>query len=78
MNYYIEGFFFFKIFVYSFERESTRESTSRGGGWGAEGEGKAVSLLNMEPNVGLNPRTLDHDLSQRQTLNSLSHPGAPV
>ena len=44
--------------------------------WGrAEGEGETDSPLNWESNVGFNPR--DHDLSQRQTLNQLSYPGAP-
>ena len=27
--------------------------------------------------LGLDPRTLDHNLSQRQTLNQLNHPGTP-
>ena len=41
---------------------------------GAEGE--ADSLLSREPNAGLDPRTQDHDLNQRQTLNQLSHADA--
>ena len=36
-------------------------------------EGEAGSL----PNAGLNPRTRDHVLSQRQTLSPLSHPDVP-
>ena len=42
----------------------------------AEGEGETDSPLSREPYVGLNPRT--HDLSQRQMLNRLSHPGTPI
>ena len=55
-------------------REREREHEQ---GQGAEGEGEANSLLSGEPNVGLHPRTPDHDLSRRQMLNRLSHPGAP-
>ena len=43
----------------------------------AEGEGEAGSPLSREPDMGLNPRTLDHDLSRRQKFNGLRHPGAP-
>jgi len=39
----------------------------------AEGEGEAGSPPNRETSAGL-----DLDLSQRQMLNRLSHPGAPV
>ena len=46
-------------------------------GVGTEAEGKAGSLLSKEPNAGLDSRTLDHDLSPKQTLDQLSHPGAP-
>ena len=58
---------------YLFERK--RESTS----WweGAKAEGEADFPLSREPHIELYPRTLDHDLSRRQTLNQLSHPGAP-
>lgn len=45
---------------------------TRAGG-GAEGEGEAVSSLNG----GSMPRPWDHDLSQKQTFNQLSHPGTP-
>ena len=38
----------------------------------AEGEGEAGS-----PTWGSIPGLWDRDLSRRQTLNSLSHPGAP-
>ena len=46
------------------------------GGW-AEGEGEADSPLSRELMRGLIPGPWDHDLSQRQMLNHLSHPGAP-
>ena len=48
---------------------------SREGGVG--GEAAADSALHGKFNAGLNPRTLDNDLSRRQTLNPVSHPGAP-
>ena len=54
--------FIFQNFIYLL----TRESMSGGG---ADGEEKADSLLSREPNVGLDPRPRDHDLSQRQMLN---------
>ena len=46
-----------------------------------EAEGESGSLQSREPNAGLDPRTLgswDHDLSRRQMLNWLSHPGAQI
>ena len=62
-------FFFFLIF-YLFEREKEnageREHT--------QGEEEADSLLSRKPNVKLDPRTRDHDLSQKQMVNRLSHP----
>jgi len=33
------------------------------------GEGEAGFLLSREPDAGLDPRSWDHDLSQRQTFN---------
>ena len=52
---------------------------NKGVGWGgwAEGEGEADSPLSRELMRGLIPGSWDHDLSQRQMLNHLSHPGAP-
>ena len=51
-------------------------------GGGAEGEGEADSLLSREPDAGLIPGPLDHDLSQslsqRQTLNPLNSPRCPT
>ena len=41
----------------------------------AEGEGEADSPLSREPKAGSGSR--DHDLSQKQMLNRLNHPGAP-
>ena len=55
---------------------SMRERAQTGGWAEGEREGEADSPLSREPNVGLNPKTQDHDLSRRQTLNRLSHPGA--
>ena len=43
----------------------------------AEIEEEADASLNREPDEDSIPRPRDHDLSQRQTLNQLSHPGAP-
>lgn len=45
-----------------------------------EGERESDSVLNVGPTQGLILGPGDHDLSQNQdqTLNQLSHPGAPV
>jgi len=45
------------------ERDTAREGTQAGG------EGEAGFPGSREPDAGLDGRTLDHDLSQRQTLN---------
>ena len=45
----------------------------------AEGEGEAISLQSKEQGAGCRPPSQipqDHDLSQREVLNPLSHPGA--
>ena len=42
-----------------------REGTQAGG----VGEEEAGFSLSREPDLGLDPRTWDHDLSQRQMLN---------
>ena len=49
-------FFFFKEFIYLFdrERETVRERTQAGG----VGEGEAGFPLSREPDAGLDPRTL--------------------
>ena len=65
--------FFWGFIIFLFEKERVRESTS----WG-EGEGEVDSPLSKEPNAGLDPGHQDHDLSWRQMLNQLSHPGAPI
>ena len=54
------GWVFFLRF-YLFDREIEHMSTQAGGM--VEGEREAGSWLNREPDLGLNPRTLDHDLS---------------
>ena len=67
---------FFLMFIYLlFLRERERESTRRGG---AESEGDTeseagsrVRAVSAEPDAG------DRDLSRSQTLNRLSHAGAP-
>ena len=41
---------------------------------GGAAEEEASSWLNREPNTG----PWDHNLSPRQMLNQLSHPGAPI
>ena len=53
-------------------RESSSERVQAGGG----PEGEAGFPLSREPNVGLDPRW-DHDLSQRQPINQISHLSAP-
>ena len=68
-----------KDFIYLTERnkewERERERTAEGEGEG-EGNGEAGSLISRDPNDGLDPRIPDYDLSRRQMLNWLSHPGA--
>ena len=52
----------------------------RGWGWWAkeETEREPDYLLSRKPYAELHPGLQDHDLSQRQTLNRLSHPGTPA
>lgn len=64
--------FILSYFIDLFERESGR--TSRG----AAGRGEAGFVLSRGPNAGLDPRTVDHDLSRRQMLDRQSHPAAPL
>lgn len=64
--------FNFQRRFYLRERESTHEKEHKWGR-GTEGEGEADS-----PDAGLSPRTWDADLSGRQTLNQLNHPGDTV
>ena len=58
-------------------RERERENTNGEWGGGAEGEGEAASPLSKKPNMVLNPRPQNHDLSWRQMFRKLSHPGPP-
>ena len=50
----VEHFFFFKDFIYLFDRERGEHKQ----GAGAKGEGEARSPLSREPDMGLDPRTL--------------------
>ena len=65
------GVFLRFLFFYLRQREKAQAGRE------AEGEGEADSVLSREPNAGSIPGPQDHDLSQRQTLNWLSHPDAP-
>ena len=65
------GVFLKILFIYL--RGKVREKAQARG----RAEGEADSLLGREPHLELGPRTLDHDLSPRQILNQLSHPGTP-
>jgi len=66
--------FFLKIsLIYLLERESKR--AYKQGEWA---EGEAGSPLSKEPDRGHSiPGHQDHDLSRRQMLNQMSHPGVP-
>ena len=44
---------------------------------GGAAEEEAGYPLSRKPDAGPIPGPQDHDLTQRQTLNQLSHPGAP-
>lgn len=65
---------FLKKIFYSFTWETEREQA----GEGAEGQVEAGSLLRREPDKGLIPGPWDHDLSRKQMLHQLSHPGSPL
>ena len=58
--------FFFSLRLYLCDRRRAQVE------WPAKAEGEAGS----EPDVGLDPRTPDHDLSPRQTLNQLGPQGS--
>ena len=51
-------FFFFKDFIYLFDRERERERAHKQAERQAKGEGEEGSPLSREPDVGLDPRTL--------------------
>ena len=58
------------MFIYLIDKENmSRRQRER--------EREADSPPSREPDVGLGPRTWDHDLSPRQMLYRLSHPSAP-
>lgn len=57
------------------EDESERERVNKQREWQADRE--AGSPLSKDPDVGLDPRPPDHDLSRRQMPNYLKHPGTP-
>jgi len=59
------------------ERAWARESEREHKQWELQAEGEAGSLQSKEPDAGLDPGLWDHDPSQRQTFNQLSHPGVP-
>ena len=69
--------FFLKIFfsIWELGSEWTRKSKHESG-WGAERE-KQTSHWAGSPTQGSIPGPSDHDLSWRQTLNWMSHLGAP-
>ena len=74
-----EGWYFIILSLYYlFDREREREqaSTSKRGGRWRERE-KDTPCWPGSPTQGLIPGPWDHDLSQRQMLNGLSHPGTP-
>ena len=62
----MEDMKFFLLFIYFngfylFTREGEREHKQEE--WEAEGEGVAGSPKSMKPDLGWDPRTLDHNLS---------------
>jgi len=67
-------FCFFKDFIYLFEREKMRETAHERGEGQREKQTPCRAGSPMRDSIqGLQ----DHDLSRRQSLNQLSHPGAP-
>ena len=65
---------FLKDFIYLFNTERVCQRAQAGGTVEGEGEEEADSPTEQGAQCGLDPRTL----SQRQTLNRLSHPDAPA
>ena len=64
-------FFFLFKFIYLFLRE--REQAGEGQ---RERIPSRLCTVSTEPNMGLEPTNWDHDPSQNQTVNQLSHAGA--
>ena len=80
LYYILKKIFFFLTFIYLWDRE--RQSMNRGG---AEGEGDKESetgsrlcAVSTETNEGLEPTNHEVMTWAGQTLNRLSHPGAPT
>ena len=69
--------YFFKDFIYLFEREREQSKWKHKQEGGAEGEGEAGSPLSRKPDPDLILGPWDHDLSLSQMFNWLSHPDAP-
>ena len=55
------------IYLFIFERERVR---NLGRGAKRERKSQAGSMLSTEPDTGLDPTTLDHDLSRHQELDT--------
>ena len=70
--------FFKKDFIYLRERQKVQERTNRRGGEGQKEREKPSPRWTGRPIRGSTPGSWDHDLSWRQTLYWLSHPGAPT
>ena len=72
-NPYTLFIYFFKDFIYLFDRETTskRGNTSRGSGRGRS------RLPAEEPDVGLDPRMLGSRPEPKAGAQQLRHPGAP-
>ena len=65
--------FFFKDFIYLFERVTVHEAE-----WEHREEVESLAERGAGQRQGSIPGPLgDHDLSQRQMLNQLGHPGTP-
>ena len=58
----IEGFFFFKDFIYLFMKDTHREREVQ------RHKQREKQAPHREPDVGLDPRPQDHSLGQRQAL----------
>ena len=59
------------------KEKKRKRNNGEGGGGGGGGEKEADPPLNRSQTRGSIPGPRDHDLSQRQTPDQPSHPGAP-